>query len=204
MRILAGMFLLFTVPAMAADAVPLRAYQYQRDLTREAMRVWGIDAPVARLAGQIHQESAWNAQAKSKYASGLAQFTPDTAKWIAAAYPNDFTGGWVAPYSPAWALRAVAVYDRHLYDRTRGHTECDRWWFALRGYNGGAGHISAESRNAADPLDHASVDAVCGTARRSIKHCPENTGYPRKILLRWEPLYYGDGWGWVRPVCEGI
>ena len=201
MRLLAGVFLLLALPTLAEDAVPLQSHQYQRTLTREAMRVWGLDAPVARLAGQIHQESGWNAQAKSKYASGLAQFTPDTATWIAAAYPKEFKGGWVAPYSPEWALRAVAVYDKHLYDRTRGHTDCDRWWFTLRKYNGGAGHIAAESRNAADPLDRAAVDAVCGTARRSVKHCPENTGYPRKILLRWEPLYYGAGWGWVTPTC---
>ena len=201
MRLLASLFLLLALPTLAEDAVPLRAHQYQRALTREAMRVWGLDAPVARLAGQIHQESAWNAQAKSKYASGLAQFTPDTATWIAQAYPKDFANGWVAPYSPAWALRAVAVYDKHLYDRAKGHTECDRWWLTLRGYNGGAGHISAESRNAADPLDRAAVDAVCGTARRSVKHCAENTGYPKRILLRWEPLYYGAGWGWVTPTC---
>lgn len=199
----AGLLLILAslAPASAADAVPLQANQYQRTLTREAMRVWGLDAPIARLAGQIHQESAWNAQAKSKYASGLAQFTPDTATWIAQTYPKDFPDGWVAPYSPAWALRAVAVYDRHLYDRTKGHTDCDRWWFTLRSYNGGAGHIAAEARHADDPLDRAAVDAVCGTARRSVKHCAENTGYPKKILLRWEPLYYDAGWGWARPVC---
>jgi predicted transglutaminase-like cysteine proteinase len=198
----AGLLLILLALASAVHAeVPARAHQYKHALTREAMRVWGLDAPVARLAAQIHQESAWNADAKSRYASGLAQFTPDTAAWIVAAYPKDFDGV-VAPYSPAWALRAVARYDRHLYDRTRGHTECDRWWLTLRKYNGGAGHIAAEARNAVDPLDRAAVDAVCGTARRSVKHCAENLGYPRKILLRWEPMYYDAGWGWVKPTCQ--
>ena len=187
--------------ARSADATPpAQARQYLRPLTREAQRTWGLDAPVARLAGQVHQESGWRTDAKSQYASGLAQFTPDTAAWIAQTYPRDF-GGVAAPYSPAWALRAVAVYDKHLYDRTRGHTACDRWWFVMRGYNGGAGHVAAEARRAVDPLDRTAVDAACGTARRSAKHCPENLSYPRKILLRWEPMYYTAGWGWVPPIC---
>jgi predicted transglutaminase-like cysteine proteinase len=186
--------------AGTAQAIPMQAQQYRRALTQEAQRTWGLGAPVARFAAQVHQESGWRADAKSKYASGLAQFTPATADWIAQVYPVEFDGI-AAPYSPKWALRALVIYDRHLYVRTKGHTDCDRWWFTLRKYNGGAGHIAAESRNAADPLDRAAVDAVCGTAKRSVKHCPENTGYPRKILLRWEPLYYDAGWGWVTPTC---
>ena len=201
MRLAVCLGILFALlPVGATSAPPTTAYQYQRTLTREAQRAWGLGAPVARLAAQIHQESGWRADAKSAYAGGLAQFTPDTAAWIAQTYPKDFAGV-VDPYSPAWALRAVAVYDKHLYDRTKGHTECDRWWFTLRGYNGGAGHVAAESRKAVDPLDRTSVDAACGTARRSAKHCPENLGYPRKILLRWEPMYYADGWGWNTPTC---
>lgn len=192
--------LLWLAPAVSVAAPPPAAYRYERALTREAQRAWGLGAPVARLAAQIHQESGWRAEAKSAYAGGLAQFTPDTAAWIAATYPKDFDGP-VDPYSPAWALRALAVYDRHLYDRTQGHTECDRWWFTLRGYNGGAGHVAAEARKSADPLDRDAVDAACGTARRSAKHCPENLSYPRKILLRWEPMYYADGWGWSAPAC---
>lgn len=31
--------------------------QYRRDLTRSARLVWGLDAPVATVAAQIHQES---------------------------------------------------------------------------------------------------------------------------------------------------
>lgn len=194
MRRAACLGILFALlPMWVFAAPPPTASQYKRTLTREAQRAWGLDAPVSRLAAQIHQESGWRSDAKSSYAGGLAQFTPDTAAWIAKTYPKDFDGP-VDPYSPAWALRAVAVYDKHLYDRTKGHTDCDRWWFALRGYNGGLGHVQAEARNATDPLDHTSVDAVCGSARRSAKHCPENLGYPRKIMLRWEPMYLKAHW----------
>ena len=195
------LWLLWMVTPVVAATPPILAYRYEGALMREAQRAWGLDAPVARLAAQIHQESGWRADAKSAYAGGLAQFTPDTADWIAQTYPKDFDGP-VDPYSPAWALRAVAIYDKYLYDRTRGHTVCDRWWFTLRGYNGGAGNVAAESRKAADPLDRTSVDAACGTARRSPKHCPENLSYPQKILLRWEPMYYADGWGWSAPTCS--
>lgn len=186
--------------AARAETIPPAAQQHRALLTREAQRQFGLDAPVARLAAQVHQESRWRADARSPVgAQGLAQFMPGTASWIVAAYPQQLGAG-PAPYSPGWSLRALAVYDRHLYDRTRGHTECDRWWFTLRAYNGGQGHINAESRNAADPLDHASVDAACGSARRSSRHCPENVGYPRRILLRWEPMYLAAHWP-GRAVC---
>lgn len=190
MRLLAAILLCL---AGTAQAIPMQAQQYRRALTQEALRTWGLGAPVARFAAQVHQESGWNAQAKSKYADGLAQFTPATADWIAQVYPAEFDGI-AAPYSPKWALRALVIYDRHLYVRTPGHTECDRWHLTLRKYNGGAGHILAEARNAADPLDHKSVAAACGTARRSVKHCPESLGYPQRILYRWEPEYRKAGW----------
>ena len=183
-----------------AGAIPPAAETYRALLAREAKLQFGLDAPVARLAAQVHQESAWRADARSPVgAQGLAQFMPGTATWIAEIYPRQLGAG-PAPYSPGWALRAMAVYDRHLLDRTAGHTACDRWWLMLRSYNGGAGHIRAESRNAADPLDRHAVDAACGTARRSAKHCPENTGYPRRILLRWEPVYLAAHWP-GRAVC---
>lgn len=191
--------LAFSVAPVLAEQIPNAAYKYKRELTREAQRTWGLNAPTARFAGQIAVESGWSATAKSRYAVGLAQFTPDTAKWIAEVYPKEFNG-LVAPYSPAWALRALVVYDKHLYARVKGYTECDRWQFVLRAYNGGLGHVTAEARNAADPLSAASVAEACGTARRSVKHCPENLGYPRRILWRWEPMYADAGWG-GKAVC---
>lgn len=186
-------------PARAGE-IPAAANAHRDLLAREAKMQFGLDAPVARLAAQVHQESAWRADARSPVgAQGLAQFMPETATWISAAYPRQLGAG-PAPYSPGWALRALVVYDRHLLLRTAGHTDCDRWWLMLRSYNGGAGHIDAEARNATDPLDRHAVDAACGTARRSARHCPENTSYPRRILLRWEPLYLAAHWP-GRPVC---
>ena len=89
--------------ATAADDWQTRSRVWQRDLVREARAVWGIDAPVPVMAGQIHQESLWRAHARSKYASGLAQFTPDTEAWIKAAYPQALAVG--NAFDPRWAAR---------------------------------------------------------------------------------------------------
>lgn len=192
MKSIATLLLLFV--AIAAQAVDIQraADQYRRPLTREAQMQWGLAAPVARFAAQIHQESGWRADAQSAYAGGLAQFTPATADWIAKLYPRELGEG--APYSPTWALRALVTYDRWLYERVQGATECDRWWFLLRAYNGGLGHVQAEARLTACPLHREVVDAACGLAKRAATHCAENLGYPRRIMLMIEPRYRTAGW----------
>jgi hypothetical protein len=184
---------------VAFAQVPAAANHFRPDLVRAAQAVWGIRAPIPMFSGQIHQESMWRPDVCSPYACGLTQFTPATADWIAQAYGVELktTDARQARFHPVWAMRAMVRYDKHLYDRSKGHTECDRMWAVLRHYNGGAGHWFKEAANAADPLDRDSVDAQCGTARRSIKHCPESTGYPRRILLQHQIKYAP----WGRTVC---
>jgi hypothetical protein len=109
--------------------------------------------------------------------------------------------GEAAPFSPTWAFRAMARYDGWLFARVEGHTQCDKWWHVLRAYNGGLGHLRNESRNATDPADRHATDATCGTARRSKTHCPENLGYPRRILIDIEPRYLKAGWS-GRTTCN--
>ena len=41
-----------------AAQIPPDAAKYKRDLIRNARLIWGLDAPTATFAGQIHQESA--------------------------------------------------------------------------------------------------------------------------------------------------
>lgn len=65
----AGLVLVCALLALALPVqaqVPQAAQQYRALLVRTAHAVWGLDAPVAVLAAQIHQESAWNAQAISR------------------------------------------------------------------------------------------------------------------------------------------
>lgn len=174
-----------------AGAVPRQALQYRAELTRAVHLVWGLDGPVAVMAAQVHQESGWRADARSPYAHGLAQFTPATAEWIAG---QDEVLGPADTGNPVWALRAMARYDRWLHERIRpAGNACDRWWGALRAYNGGLGHWLREARLATPSADRGAIDAQCGLASRHPSHCRENLAYPRLILLRWQPLY--AGWG---------
>lgn len=176
----------------SASGIPPGASQYRPDLTREAQYAWGINAPVAAFAGQIHQESGWRKTARSAYASGLAQFTPDTAQWISGAYPSLADN---QPLNPAWALRALVTYDLHLWKRTAAAAPCDHMAFVLSAYNGGLGWVSRDQRMAetagADP--ERWFGNVERYSRRSAEATRENRDYPRKILLRWQPLY--ASWG---------
>lgn len=168
----------------ASPVVPREAIQYRRDLTRAAHNIWGLGAPVATFAAQIHQESAWRADARSPYAHGLAQFTPASADWIGGLdrdLANPDTG------NPIWALRALVRYDRWLWDRfpaSGNASPCGRMGVALRGYNGGLGYVQKEAR----------TGKPC-TAFRSVASCRENLDYPQRILGRLEPVYERAGWG---------
>ena len=205
--------------------IPARAHQYRRMLTQQAYAQWGLDAPIAALAAQVHQESAWRPEAVSRVgARGLAQFMPATARWWCEREGMDdepppgrsqggegplggqrntrSDGAWgphaCLPHNPTWALRAMVGYDKFLFDRAPPHlSDFDRLWLALRSYNGGERHWQAEARSTGlrEPT-REQIDAACGRARRHPKHCAENLGYPRRILLRLQPLYKGWGPSW--------
>lgn len=183
------------LPPMAHAQVPQAAQQYRPLLVRTAHAFWGLDAPVAVFAAQVHQESAWRPDAVSHVgAQGLAQFMPATTRWIASQNPDLAAQ---QPYNPAWALRALVTYDRWLYDRTPAHyLPRDRMHVALRAYNGGLGHWQREaaSTGLARPT-RAQVDAACGNARRAPVHCRENLGYPHRILVVLQPRYLQWGPG---------
>lgn len=183
-------------PAYAAS-IPRDAEQYRRTLVRAAHAEWGLDAPIATLAAQVHQESTWRANARSQVgAQGLAQFMPTTSAWMAQLYPN--TLGANQPLNPGWALRALVTYDRWLSQRIQARGPCEKWAFVLSAYNGGLGWVQKDTRQAsakgADKL--AWFDSVeRHNAGRSTANFRENRNYPRAILLRWEPLYAAAGWG---------
>lgn len=165
--------------------IPHDAYRYRADLTRSARLAWGLDAPVATFAAQIHQESAWRADARSQVgARGLAQFMPATERWIAGAMPRELGDG--TALNPTWALRALTRYDRWIWDRLAGAGKpCDRMAATLRGYNGGLGWVRKEARSGR-PCE----------AFRSAASCRENLDYPRRILRVIEPAYVRAGWGY--------
>lgn len=180
--------------------------------------MWGINAPVATFAAQIHAESAWNIRAVSPAgAQGLAQFMPSTAAWISELFPDLRTGkpgmgtgregdGTPSlplgraeqPFSPHWAVRAMLRYDDWLFARVTALSACERMAFALCAYNGGLGWVQRDKRLARnkgiDPEQYwGGVETV--NAGRSAANFRENRDYPRRILLRLEPVYEAAGWG---------
>lgn len=195
--------LLLLVTGAAYAQIPRDAAKYKRDLIRNARLVWGMSAPTATFAAQIHQESSWNPDAVSPVgASGMAQFMPATSTWIAGLYPslkdND-------PRNPQWAMRAMATYDKHLYDRVTATDPCHQWAKTLSAYNGGLQHVYNDELLAAKQgldwqLWWGSVESI-KTARRSESNWAENRGYPKRILLTLAPRYVQAGWG-VSP-CLG-
>lgn len=182
-----------TMASAHAQELPRAAVKHRAELTRIAHAEWGLDAPIAAFAAQIHQESGWRADAVSRVgAQGMAQFMPATASWWCERL--GMTAAACLPTNPTWAMRALVGYDRWLFERVRGATEADRMWAALRAYNGGLGHWQAEAK-AAGSVARVAVDAACGQTRRHVSHCPENLGYPRRILLVLQPRYLGWGRG---------
>lgn len=185
---------LFVGMAQAAEQPSRAALKHKHELIRISREVWGLDAPVALFAAQIHQESLWNTQALSRAgAQGMAQFMPGTATWWCKI--NNLSAADCQPNNPAWAMRAMVGYDLFLYKRVLyGPTGYDHFWATLRSYNGGLGHWLREA-SLAKVKTREEIDAQCGKARRHISHCKENLGYPKKIMNVWQPIYLGWGRG---------
>lgn len=196
--------MLFWLPApahaqgkpQATPPVPAEAMRYQLTLRREAQQAWGLGAPVATFAAQVHQESRWNPNARSGVgAQGLAQFMPATSNWIGGLYSSL---GERAPNNPTWALRALVTYDLWLATRIKAVDDCQRMAFALSSYNGGLGWAFKRQKLA---LGQGMNPGVCLAATCTLNpgvtaaSQRENEHYPLVILQRWEPIYatWGPG-----------
>lgn len=159
---------------------------------------WGLDAPVARMAAQIHLESAWQPAARNPIASGLGQFTAGTAATMARLYPELHPA---APFDSGWSLRAVVIYDLHLHRglRPRGAAaldDCARWAMVLAAYNGGPGWIERDrtltTRRGGDPdrwWGH-----VAAHSGRAPHHHRRNRWYVVRVLCELERRYLVAGW----------
>jgi membrane-bound lytic murein transglycosylase MltF len=195
--LLAALVVLLIIATLAwgGQAIPPQAMQHKALLIREARMVWGLDAPIATFAGQVHQESAWNQDAVSHAgAQGLAQFMPATAKWMPTIAPDT---GEPLPFSPSWALRAMVTYDRWLWRRAPAASDCDRWHKTLAAYNGGETRLRREEAMAkAAGMDPGRWGHVAlFNAGRSRGNYRENRTYPTRILRKWTELYREAGWG---------
>lgn len=187
------------VPAFAD--IPHQSERYRRDLTRIAQTEWGLEAPVATLAAQIHQESRWRFDARSPAgAQGLGQIMPTTATWLAGLFPELQN---VEPNDPIWSMQAMVRYDHWLAERIHAVTTCEHAAMILAAYNGGLGWVIRDRRLAAAKGANPQVwfgSVERHNAGRALSAFTENRQYPRLILLRWEERYVAAGWG--QGVCQ--
>lgn len=199
LHVLMGALALYAGNAQAQ--VPAAAWQFRSLVAESAYERFGPGAPVALLAGQTHQESAWRTTAVSHAgAQGLNQFMPGTARDMAARFPSVCQPA--NPFDPEWSIRCRDAYMwthlRSLRPMGGGVDECARWVFALRAYNGGAGWVMRDRRLAAEKgADADDWRAVLRhNAGRSAANFRENAEYaPRIIDL--QPRYRS----WGRALC---
>jgi soluble lytic murein transglycosylase-like protein len=192
-----GLLLAFcSHPSSAATGIPQSAHSFRSELVRNARMVWGLDAPIALFAAQVHQESAWKPDAVSRVgAQGLAQFMPATAAWISTIYPELENR---TPTNPTWALRALVQYDRWLFERLSAADKCERMAMVLSAYNGGLGWVyrdkdMAQTGGARRDMWWGHVERFNGG--RSTSAFAENRAYPRQIIHRHQALYMAWGPG---------
>jgi len=190
-----AMVLAFWLVATAALAqIPIAAAQWQKELTKHAQAEYGINAPIANFAAQIHQESGWRANARSPVgALGMTQFMPATANWISKLFPSEL--GDNDPSNPEWSIRALVKYNKFLENRVRHATDkCERLAFAMAGYNGGEGWV--RKRQALSPAPAICFGVTC-LINPGIKpsNQKENAHYTTRILHEVTPRYVKAGWG---------
>lgn len=198
------LLVLLVVPvAHAEEFVPENALKHKRNLIRLAQNYYGYDAPISIFAAQIHKESTWRENAKSSYAEGLTQFTPQTIEHVKSRYPELLTD---EALNPVWFIRAMLLYDLELKTAVDAVNECNDWAFTLAMYNGGSGWIWKE-KNLAEAAGYNrnvwwdSVELFNGGRRESA--IKENRDYPRKILLELQGLYESNGWQSLS-ICQAI
>jgi len=198
-------FVLFLICVLAAYAraqpvaIPEASALYRHRVEQVVADVFGVNGSPARLAAQLHQESTWRPGVQSPAgAQGIAQFMPDTARWMQDRFAREL--GAFDPWNPIQAIHAAALYDKWLYERVQpfGHSrlsECSRWAFTLRAYNGGETWLMRERgltlAHRDNPNDWRRVERW---RSRGISAHRENTTYPQRILLHLEPAYIAAGW----------
>lgn len=187
----------FAAPAIAqVPAAPALAGQYRATLQREAQFMFGMDAPIAVFAAQIHQESSWRAGVTAwDNGRGLAQFMDATADVIVKNYPEL---GAPDPYNPRWAIRALVRYDMWLLERVQGYTPCHKWGAALKSYNGGLTYVQRAQKRSPEPNIWFGLTEFIKTGQ-SDKNFEYSRTYPHKVLFKHQHIYAS----WGPMVCDG-
>jgi soluble lytic murein transglycosylase-like protein len=187
--------ILVGLAAVGSVKIPMEANRLQSTVQKSAWETFGVNAPVATLAAQIHQESYWRPKAISKAgAAGLTQFMPATAADMAKRFPACVPAD---VFSERWAINCRDLYMASLLRSIKVDDECARWVYALRAYNGGEKWVKRDIKLATDAgvsvHDWRAVSRF--NAGRSAANFKENTEYPVRIVERIAPVYEQQGWG---------
>lgn len=190
--LIAAVLLICTSPVHAASDSCL---SYQKDLTKTAVDVFGTDAPVPLLIGQLRQESscrdditAWD------NGRGAAQFMDATAKQVSTMFPEL---GPPDPYNRKWALAAMSKLDNYNDEHVKGKDECEKWGAALKGYNSGLGYPQRAQKVSDQPLIWFGKTELLNKGQ-SDKNFEYSRMYPVWILGTHQKLY--QDWGLI--TCE--
>lgn len=198
--ILAFIVVFLIVCGMAYGATPITTTpeimkQWRPHITREAQAIYGINAPIPMLAGQIWQESggrekvtAWDG------GMSLGQFMPNTVKQIVSTFPELAPAD---PYSGIWSIRAQVRYLGWMRQRTKGIDDCHRWSAVLKGYNAGLGYVQRAQKRSPEPGIWYGVTEDINPGQ-SEKNFVYSRAYPRWIIYRHQHRFVT----WGNVVCD--
>lgn len=190
------LLLLLLVTFNSVATPPRAALPYRDTLIRNARLVWGLNAPIADFAAQIHHESSWKPDITNAIgAQGLAQFMPATTEWLGNLIP---LLGEKTPFNPTWSIRALVHYDRWLWERVQANNGCEHMAMTLSAYNGGLGWVKRDVQLAKHQGFNilrwfGEVELVNAGRRQSAWQ--ENRHYPHHILFILSPRYLAWGGG---------
>jgi len=185
------------IPNKNPDTLPTPSImlQYRADLTREAQAVYGLNAPIAMLAGQIWQESGGRANVTAiDLGRGLTQFMDGTIAQIVRVHPEL---GPANPYNPLWAIRAQTKYMMWINKRVKGKDNCEKYSAALKSYNAGLGYVQRAQKVSPQPDIWYGVteDIASGQSHKNFIY---SRWYPRQILFNHQRRFVP--WGGL--VCD--
>jgi len=160
-----------------------RCLKYKDFVVRHSRYFFGLNAPVHYFMGQVEQESRCNEGITAFDGGiGLMQLMPATVKQIQGDWMVQFS-----PYSPEWNIRAGIYWDK----QNLGWVLCKDYYFMFRAYNGGAGNLNKEIRNAGsckwdDVEKKCKRGGVYYVGKNYVDFCTVNIRYPYLIFKKSE------------------
>lgn len=167
--------------------VPAGFYEHGLTMMEAWEQVYGPRANVARMLGQVHQESLFNCRAVSPVgARGCPQFMPGTERAYRRMY--GIVGSINDPYTGA-VFQAHYLLEMARVCGPKFSDDRSTWWCMFMSYNGAPRSFQREHRAAGSPRTiRAPIRWPCLRGRAAW--CRENREYPVRIE-RWADTLYG-------------